>query len=176
MGDEPMWAADRIVAPTLGSAITIPETANEFAIKGVPEYVPPKLGDPRSFLIPCTFSKDLSCNTLADLGASINLMSIDVIDEILEEDFDALLDEENSESEPESAKEEPFLDLELKPLPEHLEYEKCHFMVKEGIVLGHKVSGACLEVEKAKIDIISKLPPPTNVKGIGSFLGHACFY
>ncbi|GKD16366.1 hypothetical protein Tco_1205524 [Tanacetum coccineum] len=119
--------------------------------------VPPKLGDPRSFLIPCNFSKAFSCNALADLGASINLMSfcylemeedskvplilrrpflhtadavlrikqkqfnlgvgteriifnidstmkhsysnddtcfsIDVIDEILEEDFDALLDE-----------------------------------------------------------------------------------
>ncbi|GJR33109.1 reverse transcriptase domain-containing protein [Tanacetum coccineum] len=36
--------------------------------------VPPKLGDPGSFLIPCTFSKDFSCNALADLGASINLM------------------------------------------------------------------------------------------------------
>ncbi|GKA24358.1 reverse transcriptase domain-containing protein [Tanacetum coccineum] len=36
--------------------------------------VPPKLGDPRSFLIPCTFSKAFSCNALADLGASINLM------------------------------------------------------------------------------------------------------
>ncbi|GJV54539.1 reverse transcriptase domain-containing protein [Tanacetum coccineum] len=34
MDDEPMWAADRVVAPTPGSAITIPETANEFAIKG----------------------------------------------------------------------------------------------------------------------------------------------
>ncbi|GKE67595.1 reverse transcriptase domain-containing protein [Tanacetum coccineum] len=34
MDDEPMWVADRVVAPTLGSAITIPETANEFAIKG----------------------------------------------------------------------------------------------------------------------------------------------
>nr|GEU51049.1 hypothetical protein [Tanacetum cinerariifolium] len=33
MDDEPLWAADRVVAPTLGSAITIPETANEFAIK-----------------------------------------------------------------------------------------------------------------------------------------------
>ncbi|GJV06017.1 reverse transcriptase domain-containing protein [Tanacetum coccineum] len=51
--------------------------------------------------------------------------------------------------------------------------EKCHFMVKEGIVLGHKVSGAGLEVDKAKINVISKLPPPTNVKGIRSFLGHA---
>ncbi|GJY17212.1 reverse transcriptase domain-containing protein [Tanacetum coccineum] len=42
--------------------------------------------------------------------------------------------------------------------------EKCHFMVKEGIVLGHKVSSARLEVDKAKIDVISKLPPPTNIK------------
>ncbi|GJU90218.1 reverse transcriptase domain-containing protein [Tanacetum coccineum] len=45
-----------------------------------------------------------------------------------------------------------------------LNWEKCHFMVKEGIVLGHKVSGAGLEVNKAKIDIISKLPPSTNIK------------
>nr|GEV91889.1 DNA-directed DNA polymerase [Tanacetum cinerariifolium] len=170
--DEPMWAADRVVTPTPGLTITIPATANEFAIKGnhmdamtmkmdarykemksrtecnhcggMPNYgkflkelvstkhkleqislaflsdessaiiqnkVPPKLGDPRSFLIPCTFSKTFSYNTLANLGASINLMpyslyaklsletlkptkiSIDVINEILEEDFDALLDE-----------------------------------------------------------------------------------
>ncbi|GKB38823.1 reverse transcriptase domain-containing protein [Tanacetum coccineum] len=55
-------------------------------------------------------------------------------------------------------------------------WEKCHFMVKEGIVLGHKVSGAGLEVEKAKINVISKLPPPTNIKSIRSFLGHAGFY
>nr|GEW19429.1 reverse transcriptase domain-containing protein [Tanacetum cinerariifolium] len=45
-----------------------------------------------------------------------------------------------------------------------LNLEKCHFMVKEGIVLGHKVSEAGLEVDKAKIDVISKLPPPTNIK------------
>ncbi|GJU37476.1 hypothetical protein Tco_1185830 [Tanacetum coccineum] len=43
-------------------------------------------------------------------------------------------------------------------------WKKCHFMVKEGIVLGHKVSSARLEVDKAKIDVISKLPPPTNIK------------
>ncbi|GJY03765.1 reverse transcriptase domain-containing protein [Tanacetum coccineum] len=41
---------------------------------------------------------------------------------------------------------------------------KCHFMVKEGIVLGHKVSGTGLEVDKAMIDLISKLLPPTNIK------------
>ncbi|GKC15671.1 reverse transcriptase domain-containing protein, partial [Tanacetum coccineum] len=57
-----------------------------------------------------------------------------------------------------------------------LNWEKCHFMVKERIVLGHKVSGAGLKVDKAKIDVISKPPPPTNVKSIRSFLGHAIFY
>ncbi|GKC77605.1 reverse transcriptase domain-containing protein, partial [Tanacetum coccineum] len=45
-----------------------------------------------------------------------------------------------------------------------LNWEKCHFMVKEGIVLDHKVSNLGLEVDKAKIDVISKLPPPTNIK------------
>ncbi|GJR46000.1 hypothetical protein Tco_1314103 [Tanacetum coccineum] len=55
--------------------------------------VPPKLGDLESFLNPCNFNKAFSCNALADLDASINLMSIDVIDEILEENFDAFLDE-----------------------------------------------------------------------------------
>ncbi|GJR75751.1 hypothetical protein Tco_0088116 [Tanacetum coccineum] len=169
--------------------------------------------------------------------------SIDVIDEILEEDFDALLDKgskilhsiertildeeifaefdefmamiadeifdsESDTEEPPFEKitintnykiktslEEPPMDLELKPLPDNLEYvfleepsflsviissqlskekknklEKCHFMVKEGIVLGHKVSSAGLEVDKAKIDVISKLSPPTNIK-VGAVLG-----
>ncbi|GJY31999.1 reverse transcriptase domain-containing protein [Tanacetum coccineum] len=364
--------------------------------------VPPKLGNPRSFLILCNFKKAFSCNALADLGASINLMSyslyeklsletlkptkmsvrlvdrsfqypvgiaenmlvevgkftfptdfiilkmkedskvllilrrpflhtinavirvkqkqlnlgvrtermifniesaikysysiddtclsINVIDEILEEDFDALLDEgseilhsiegtileeklfakfdefmamtadeskyESDTEEPPFEKitfntdykiktslEEPPTDLELKPLTDNLEYvfleepfflpviissqlyeedknklafvlkkhkrafawkttdilgilfvddfsvfgssfdhclnnlnkmlqhcedahlvlnwEKCHFMIKEGIMLGHKVSEAGLEVDKAKINVISKLPPPT---------------
>ncbi|GKC35987.1 reverse transcriptase domain-containing protein, partial [Tanacetum coccineum] len=53
---------------------------------------------------------------------------------------------------------------------------KCHFMVKEWIMLGHKVSSAGLEVDKANIDVISKLSPPTNIKSIRSFLGHASFY
>ncbi|GKA14910.1 reverse transcriptase domain-containing protein [Tanacetum coccineum] len=57
-----------------------------------------------------------------------------------------------------------------------LNWEKYHFMVKEGIVLGHKVSSAGLEVDKAKIDVISKLPPPTNIKSIRNFLRHAGFY
>ncbi|GKB80612.1 reverse transcriptase domain-containing protein [Tanacetum coccineum] len=43
-------------------------------------------------------------------------------------------------------------------------------------MLGHKVSSAGLEVDKAKIDVIAKLPPPTNVKAVRSFLGYARFY
>ncbi|KAL4369314.1 hypothetical protein GQ457_05G015090 [Hibiscus cannabinus] len=57
-----------------------------------------------------------------------------------------------------------------------LNWEKCHFMVTEGIVLGHKISHKGIEVDKAKIEVIEKLPPPTSVKGIRSFLGHAGFY
>ncbi|GJU06963.1 hypothetical protein Tco_1123393 [Tanacetum coccineum] len=102
MDDEPMWAADRVVAPTPVSAITIPETVNEFSIKAemanygtllkelvnnkhkieqisaaflsdessaiLQNKVPPKLGDPGSFLIPCNFNKAFSCNALADLA------------------------------------------------------------------------------------------------------------
>ena len=48
-----------------------------------------------------------------------------------------------------------------------LNWEKCHFMVKEGIVLGHRVSGRGIEVDQAKIEIIEKMPPPTSVKEYG---------
>ena len=57
-----------------------------------------------------------------------------------------------------------------------LNWEKCHFMVQEGIVLGHRISARGIEVDKAKIEAIEKLPPPSSVKGIRSFLGHAGFY
>ena len=57
-----------------------------------------------------------------------------------------------------------------------LSWEKCHFMVQEGIVLGHKISTRVIEVDIAKVEVIEKLPPPTSMKGIRSFLGHAGFY
>jgi len=57
-----------------------------------------------------------------------------------------------------------------------LNWEKCHFMVRDGIVLGHKISEKGIEVDKAKIDIMMSLQPPTSVRGIKSFLGHAGFY
>ena len=43
-------------------------------------------------------------------------------------------------------------------------------------MLGHKISVRGIKVDKAKIDVIEKLPPPVNVKGVKSFLGHAGFY
>nr|GEV94079.1 reverse transcriptase domain-containing protein [Tanacetum cinerariifolium] len=57
-----------------------------------------------------------------------------------------------------------------------LNWEKCHFMCKERIVLGHKISKSEIEVDRAKVDIIAKIPHPTTVKGVRSFLGHAGFY
>jgi hypothetical protein len=57
-----------------------------------------------------------------------------------------------------------------------LNWEKCHFMVREGIVLRYKILEKGIEVDKAMIEVIEQLPSPTNVKGIHSFLGHAGFY
>ncbi|KFK31307.1 hypothetical protein AALP_AA6G095700 [Arabis alpina] len=79
--------------------------------------------------------------------------------------------------------------IELKQLPvglrvlqrceeKHLvlNWEKCHFMVRDGIVLGHKISEKCIEVDKAKIEVMTSLQPPDSVKGVRSFLGHVGFY
>jgi hypothetical protein len=57
-----------------------------------------------------------------------------------------------------------------------LNWEKCHFMVKQGIVLGHVISERGIEVDKAKVETVEQLPPPTDVKSLRSFLGHARFY
>ncbi|RVW38462.1 Retrovirus-related Pol polyprotein from transposon 17.6 [Vitis vinifera] len=57
-----------------------------------------------------------------------------------------------------------------------LNWEKCHFMVHQGIVLGHIISEKCIEVDKAKVELIVKLPSPTTVKGVRQFLGHTGFY
>ncbi|KAK1667446.1 hypothetical protein QYE76_055605 [Lolium multiflorum] len=56
-----------------------------------------------------------------------------------------------------------------------LNWEKCHFMVNEGIVLGHKISERGIEVDRAKVEAIEKMPYPRDVKGIRSVLGHAVF-
>ena len=51
-----------------------------------------------------------------------------------------------------------------------LNWEKCHFMVNEGIVLGYKISELGIEVNKAKVHAIEKIPFPKDIKGIRSFL------
>jgi hypothetical protein len=57
-----------------------------------------------------------------------------------------------------------------------LNWEKCHSMVNEGIILGHKISERGIEVDRAKVEAIEKMPYPRDVKGIHSILGHAGFY
>nr|GFA61521.1 reverse transcriptase domain-containing protein [Tanacetum cinerariifolium] len=57
-----------------------------------------------------------------------------------------------------------------------LNWEKSHFMVKESIVLGHKISNNGIEVDRAKFNVIAKLPHLMTVKGVRSFLGRAGFY
>ncbi|CAN6552415.1 unnamed protein product [Malus baccata var. baccata] len=57
-----------------------------------------------------------------------------------------------------------------------LNWEKCHFMVKQGIVLGHIIFEKGMEVDKSKIDLVRHLPSPTSVREVRSFLGHAGFY
>jgi hypothetical protein len=57
-----------------------------------------------------------------------------------------------------------------------LNWEKCHFMVKQGIVLRHVISERGIEVDKAKVETVEQLPPPTDVKSLRSFLGHVGFY
>ncbi|GJS61400.1 reverse transcriptase domain-containing protein [Tanacetum coccineum] len=282
--------------------------------------LPPKLGDSRSFLIPCKLANSVEYLALADLGLSINLMPyslvknkelnlvikedratflinkgmqhshlnddtcfrMNVIDEVTEDELDALLDDSKpflikddfeelppkDELRIKTSIQDPPTDLEMKTLPKHLEYafleensflpvvisalleqnEKerlddvklviqrqrrlnpnmkevvnkeiikllnvgiiytiedspwvspVHCVPKKGgmtvvtnednklvatrtvtgwrvcIYYRHKVSSKGLEVDKAKIDVIAKLPPPTNVKAVRSFLGHVGFY
>ena len=57
-----------------------------------------------------------------------------------------------------------------------LSWEKSHFMVQEGIVLGHLVSGKGLEVDKAKVEVIQDLALPMSIRELRSFLGHVGFY
>ncbi|RDX84924.1 Retrovirus-related Pol polyprotein from transposon opus, partial [Mucuna pruriens] len=57
-----------------------------------------------------------------------------------------------------------------------LNFEKFHFMLTEGIVVGHLVSNRGIKVDKSKIDVITFLPNPASVREVRSFLGHAGFY
>ncbi|GJR55359.1 reverse transcriptase domain-containing protein [Tanacetum coccineum] len=69
-------------------------------------------------------------------------------------------------------------ELELKDLPSNLEYDYLEGTDKLPVIIakGHKISKSGIEVDQAKVDVIAKLPHPTTVKGVRSFLGHAGFY
>nr|GEU66815.1 reverse transcriptase domain-containing protein [Tanacetum cinerariifolium] len=196
MDDEPMWATDRVVAPTPSSAITIPETANEFAIKVIRvKQKQLNLGvktERMIFYIDSAMKHSYSNDDA--------YFSIDVIDEILKEDFDALLDkgseilhsiegtileeklfaefdefiemtfDENSESESDTEEppfkkitfntdykiktslEEPSVDLELKPLPDNMEY----VFLEEPSFLAVIISSQLFEENKNKLVSILK--------------------
>jgi len=57
-----------------------------------------------------------------------------------------------------------------------LNWEMCHFMVKQGIVLGHEISSRGIEVDKFKVEVITNIPEPKCLKDIRSFLGHTGFF
>nr|KYP36145.1 Retrovirus-related Pol polyprotein from transposon 17.6 [Cajanus cajan] len=57
-----------------------------------------------------------------------------------------------------------------------LNFEKCHFMVEQGIVLGNIISSQGIEVDRTKISIIAQFPYPSCVREVQSFLGHVGFY
>lgn len=57
-----------------------------------------------------------------------------------------------------------------------LDWEKCQFMVKKGIILGHLVSAIEIEVYRDKIEVIENFQPPKIIREVQSFLEHASFY
>nr|GEV42146.1 hypothetical protein [Tanacetum cinerariifolium] len=67
-----------------------------------------------------------------------------------------------------------FHDMIEKTMEVFMDDFSCHFMVKEGIVLGYKISMSEIVVDRAKVDVTAKLPHPTSIKGVRSFLGQAC--
>ncbi|GKC37161.1 hypothetical protein Tco_1049545 [Tanacetum coccineum] len=186
MDDEPMWAADRVVAPTLGSAITIPETANEFVIKGggiflykTPNQAYQLLED--KVLLKLDWAKNQKPkSSLKKTVAFTNEGSSNSDTDKIMARMDAMtmkMDAQYKEMQPHLLTSN-LVDLlnNLDKMLQHfkdanlvLNWEKCHFMVKEGIMLGHKVSGAGIEVDKAKIDVISKLPPLLRSKALEVF-------
>ncbi|GJR94032.1 reverse transcriptase domain-containing protein [Tanacetum coccineum] len=163
------------------------------------EYVPELLGFPSDDFSsgnPTSTSEPFTSEfTLEEIDAylydkSISLESdhddcnpeedIYVLEQLLNDDPFQLppMDLKQSEvTEAKSSIEEP-PELELKDLPSHLEYVFLEKNEKLPIIIakGHKISKSGIEVDRAKIDVITKLPHPTTVKGVRSFLGHAGFY
>ena len=107
------------------------------------------------------------CNALATFHRCMMSIFLDLVEEVMDDfsvygsSFESCLEN---------------LEIVLKRCKDKnlaLNWEKCHFMVTEGIVLGHKISATR---DQAKISVIRTLMPPTTVKGVRSFLGHGGFY
>nr|GEW35419.1 reverse transcriptase domain-containing protein [Tanacetum cinerariifolium] len=193
MDDEPMWAADHVVAPTLGSAITIPETANEFSIKGnhltlvkgnqfgdlelkpLPDNLEYTFLEEPSFL-PLIISSQLSkekknkfISVLKKHKQAFAWKTTDIpgIFSSFYKQKVQLLDDKK-----------PVVQKQRRLNPDMQEVVKKEIMKLldtgiiypiadspwEGIVLGHKVSSVGLEVDKGKVDVISKLPTSSNIE------------
>ena len=114
------------------------------------------------------------CNALATFQRCMMSMFSDLVEEVMEIFMDDFTVYGSSFEQCLSNLETVLQRCKDKQLA--LNLEKCHFMVTEGIVLGHKIYATGLEVDQSKISIIKTLAPPTTVKGIRSFLGHAGFY
>nr|GEX15128.1 reverse transcriptase domain-containing protein [Tanacetum cinerariifolium] len=111
MDDEPMWAADRVVALTLGFVITIPKTANEFSIKGS-EIL---------YSIEGTILKEKLFAKFDEFMAMTTDENSESESDTKEPAFEKITF--NTDYKIQTSLEEPPTDLELKPLPDNLEYE-----------------------------------------------------
>ncbi|GJU01762.1 reverse transcriptase domain-containing protein [Tanacetum coccineum] len=143
------------VAKTVKSSIDEPP---EVELKNLPPHLEYAFleGDNK---LPVIIAKDLSVEEKAAL-----------IKNLIEEDYKPVIQHQrrvNPKIHDVIKKEvEKLLDAGLIYPNSDSPWEKSHFMVKEGIVLGHKISKNGIEVDKAKVDVIAKLPHPTTVKGV----------
>uniref|UniRef100_A0A1U7UUY7 Uncharacterized protein LOC104210750 n=1 Tax=Nicotiana sylvestris TaxID=4096 RepID=A0A1U7UUY7_NICSY len=158
-------------------------------VSAIVDLMSPNLEDPGTFTIPCTIGSVYFAKAMYDLGESINLMPYSVFKTLVSyevliilgrtflETGKALVDVEVGELTFRMGdKKLSFIATRYEETNLVLNWGKCHFMVEEGIVLGHKIAKNGIEVDKAKIEVISKLCPPTSVKGVRSFFGHVRFY
>ncbi|GKC61131.1 hypothetical protein Tco_1088729, partial [Tanacetum coccineum] len=143
------------------------ENCSAVSLKKLPE----KLRDPDKFLIPCDFPEIVECLALADLGAKVQASNL------------LASIHSKSSSLPKLTPTQMILELadRVRKLsnrpwvsPVHCVPKKGSIDLKEGIVLGHKISKSGIEVDKAKVDVIAKLPHPTSVKGVQKAIDIHC--
>nr|GEV42139.1 hypothetical protein [Tanacetum cinerariifolium] len=153
--------------------VPLNENCSAMLLKNLPK----NLGDPSKFLIPCDFPGIDVCHTLADLEETKAKSSIE---EPLELELKELLSHLEYAFLQESYKLPVIIAKDLKvaekeALIKVLKSHKRAIAWKISDIKGHKISRSGIEVDRAKVDVIAKLPHPTTVKGVRSFLGHTGF-